>query len=278
MTIRIITDGSCDLPASLTERLGISVVPLTVRIDSEEMDSSVDTEYFYRRMKEAAELPQTSSPNPHTFLSHFRAAGTRDMLVLCLSSALSSTYRHAEMAKEMFVEEGFEGRIEVLDAKTTSLGLGVLAVRAAKLAQERTSFSDLYQSMVQRIKDTRTEFTLDTLENVIKGGRLDRVRGAVASFLNIKLLMQASGEGTIEVVDKVRGSQNAMKRLLDKIGETFPATGSDLIGIAHSNCEEKAKAFAKQVLDRYPFRDVVFSNMGPVIGTYAGEGGLLVAY
>lgn len=117
-----------------------------------------------------------------------------------------------------------------------------------------------------------------TLENVIKGGRLDRVRGTVASVLNIKLLMKASEEGSVEVIEKIRGTQKALQRMIDKLGEIRHEYDQDVIAVAHSNCEERAREVLKQLLEKYPFRNVLFSNMGTVIGTYAGEGGVLIAY
>lgn len=243
------------------------------------MPTDMDVADFYARMKRESVLPKTSSPSPGHFLSEYQKGGPdQDILVLCLSSALSSTYHHAVMAKEMLLEDGYIGRIEVIDSKTTSLGLGVLVYRAARMVASGMSYEELTTSIQQAVTSSGTFFFLDTLENVIKGGRLDRVRGAVASVLNIKLLMKASEEGAIEVVDKIRGSQQALKRLLSFLGEKEHDYEKDVIAIAHSNCEVRAREFMAQLLEKHPFRNVIFSNMGTVIGTYAGEGGVLVAY
>jgi fatty acid-binding protein DegV len=90
--------------------------------------------------------------------------------------------------------------------------------------------------------------------------------------------MKASEEGAIEVVEKIRGSQQALKRLLSFLGDKEHDYEKDVIAIAHSNCEPRAREFMAQLLEKHPFRHVLFSNMGTVIGTYAGEGGVLVAY
>lgn len=278
MTIKIITDGSSDLPEDLKDQHNITIVPLSVCFGDEHYDSNICSQFFYNKMREEEELPKTSSPSPHHFLEEYKEAKEQQaIIVLSLSSSLSSTYNHAVMAKEMFHEEGFGNQIEVIDVKTTSMGLGVLAIRAAEWAKTM-SFSELTQKLKQQVQETKTYFTLDTLENVIKGGRLSRLKGTVASVLNIKLLMQASEEGAVEVIEKIRGTQKTLKRLIDKVGETWHASDKKLIAFAHSNCEERARAFMKELLAKYPFEKVVFTNMGPVIGTYAGEGGILVAY
>lgn len=234
---------------------------------------------FYARMKVESVLPKTSSPSPQKFLADYQKAGSgQDILVIGLSSGLSSTYNHAVMAKEMLLEEGYKGRIEVIDSRTASLGLGVLVYRAAKMAEASVPFEQIVDVIRQLVATSKTYFFLDTLENVIKGGRLDRVRGAVASVLNIKLLMKASEEGTVEVIEKIRGAQKALQRMIAKVGETPHDYDQEVIAIAHCNCEERAREVLKQLLEEYPFRNVLFSNMGTVIGTYAGEGGVLIAY
>ncbi|MBN3522386.1 DegV family protein [Paenibacillus apiarius] len=279
MTIHIITDGSSDLTPEIIQQFGIHVVPLYVRFGQEVLTSDMDTTAFYDRMREEEELPKTSSPSPADFYHMYRSLGTEnDILVLALTSSLSSTYNHAVMAKAMYEEEGHPNRVEVIDTKTTSLGLGLLVVRAAQLAKEGAGLHDLMNKMMNYVNHTRTYFTLDTLENVIRGGRLSRLKGTVASMLNIKLLMEANEEGSIEVMEKIRGTQKTLRRLIEKVGDAWHQVDKDWIALAHSNCEERAKAFLKELLDKYHFDQVLFVNMGPIIGTYAGEGGVLVTF
>ncbi|MCE5170540.1 DegV family protein [Paenibacillus profundus] len=279
MTIHIITDGSSDLTPEIIQQFGIHVVPLYVRFGQEVLTSDMDTTVFYERMREEEELPKTSSPSPADFYHMYRSLGTEnDILVLALTSSLSSTYNHAVMAKEMYEEEGHPNQVEVIDTKTTSLGLGLLAVRAAQLAKEGAGLQDLMNKMMNYVNQTRTYFTLDTLENVIRGGRLSRLKGTVASMLNIKLLMEANEEGAIEVMEKIRGTQKTLRRLLEKVGDAWHQVDKDWVALAHSNCEERAKAFLKELMDKYHFDQVLFINMGPIIGTYAGEGGVLVTF
>lgn len=280
MAIKIISDGSADLPKHILDQLGITLVPLSVQFEQERYTSAMDLRDFYRKMKEERELPKTSSPSPHDFLTHFQNVHPNEqVLCIALSSALSSTYHHAVMGKEMLEEENDScANIHVVDSKNASLGLGLIVYKAAMMAKEGHSMHDLVQSVKRNINGVRNYFVLDSLDNVIKGGRLDRVRGAIASVLNIKLLMKASDEGTLEVVEKVRGTQNAIKRLIDKIGEAGHDFEKRVLAIAHSNCEERAREVLESILKRYPFKEVIVSEMGPVIGTYAGEGGILVSH
>lgn len=279
MTIHIITDGSSDLTPEIVNQFGIHVVPLYVRFGQDVLTSDMDTAQFYERMREEEELPKTSSPSPADFYHMYQSLGTdKDILVLSLTSSLSSTYNHAVMAKTMHEEEGHPNRIEVIDTKTASAGLGLLAVRAAQLAAAGKTLDEVAHTVSDQVKRTATYFTLDTLENVIRGGRLSKFKGTVASMLNIKLLMEANEEGSIEVMEKIRGTQKTLRRLIEKVGDAWSHVDKEWIAFAHSNCEERAKAFMKELLDKYHFDQVLFVNMGPVIGTYAGEGGVLISY
>jgi DegV family protein with EDD domain len=277
--VKIISDGGCDLPKYIADKLDVTVVPLSVQFGSETLKSDIEPEVFYDKMKKAVELPKTSSPSPGDFMKAFRAVGEdRDIVVISLSSGISSTYNHALMAKDMMLEEGYQGRIEIIDSLTASVGQGLLVYKTAKLAEGHTPLDEILLSVRKWIQSTATYFVLDTLDNVIRGGRLNRVRGTVASILNIKLFMGASKEGTLEVLEKIRGTQNALKRLMEKVGEVRHDFEKDVLAVAHSNCEERARSVMEQLLQKYPFKDVIFANMGPVIGTYAGEGGVLIAY
>ncbi|MCI3922403.1 DegV family protein [Paenibacillus sp. TRM 82003] len=280
MPVHIITDGSSDLPISIIEAWNIRIVPLGVHFGEKTYDSNIETSEFYRLMRTEPELPKTSSPSPHAFVEAFKGVPQGEpILVIALSSALSSTYQHASLAKEMFREEHPEaGEIEVIDSRTASSGLGGIVYQAAKRAKDGWVLQELAAYVNELLLKTRTYFVLNTLENVIKGGRLDRVRGAVASMLNIKLLMRANEQGAVEVMEKVRGTSAAVKRMLDRLEEVKEDAASRLLAVAHSNCEERARELVKTIKERYPFRDIIVSNMGPVIGTYAGEGGLLISY
>jgi DegV family protein with EDD domain len=280
MAIRIVTDGSADLPKNIVEELKIIQVPLSVNFKNEQLTSEMDSRDFYSKMKMESELPQTSSPAPYAFYERFQAVDEDDDIVcITLSSRLSGTYNNALIAKNMIEEEfGSESRqIHVIDSKNTSLGLGLLVYRAVQMCVDGCSLNELLDGIKGAIPDVKNYFVLDTLENVVKGGRLDRVRGAIAATLNIKLIMKASEEGTLEVLEKVRGSRNALRKMIEKFGGAAHHAEKRILGIAHSNCEEKAREILQTILAKYPFKEVIFTEMGPVIGVYAGEGAILVA-
>ena len=281
MATQIITDSSIDFPEELLTELNVTVIPLNLLFGDEEYKAGVDldTPTFYQKLKKSKELPKSSAPSPQDFLTKYEESNPEDdILVIALSESLSTTYDNAVLARKMFHEEQPDRRIEVINSKTASSGLGIIVFHAAEMARDGASFESIVEQAHEYTEDTLTMFLLDTLDNVIKGGRLDRVRGTIASALNIKLLMKASDDGSLEVLDKVRGNKRAIRQFIQKIGEYGHNLEDKVLAVAHSNCEDKAKALIEQIQERYKFKDVILSTMGPLIGTYAGEGGLLVAF
>lgn len=279
MPIKIITDSGSDLPLEYMEKYNVTIVHLPVHFQDERMPEDTDAETFYAKMCACKELPTTASPSPQVFLEKYAEveAGT-DILVLSMSSNISSTYQAARIAKEMYEEEGHPNVVEVIDTKNFSGGLSLIVAKAAKWAEEGIGLKELVERVYRQIDDVNAYFTLDTLENVIKGGRLSRVSGAVASVLNIKLLLKISDEGTVEVVEKTRGLPKALCHLLAKLDHKHYDYDKAVIAIVHSNCEKLALEIKERILEKHPFREIVFSSMGPVMGTYAGVGGIGVAF
>lgn len=279
MAIKIITDSGSDLPREYMEKYNISVIHLPVHFQHELMPEDTDAETFYAKMRESKELPTTASPSPMVFLEKFIEveAGT-DIMVICMSSNISSTYQTAMIAMEMYKDEGHTNAIEVIDSKNFSGGLSLIVAMAGKWSLTCSSLLELKEKVIRQSEEVQAYFTLDTLENVIKGGRLSRLSGAVASVLNIKLLLKISDEGTVEVVEKTRGLPKALTRLLARLEEKQHDYEKAVVAIVHSNCEKLALEIKERILEKYPFKEVVFSNMGPIMGTYAGEGGIGVAF
>ncbi|MNI03142.1 Fatty acid-binding protein [compost metagenome] len=279
MPIKIITDSGSDLPQEYADKYNVDIVHLPVHFGHELMPEDTDTQAFYAKMRESKELPKTASPSPQVFLNKFKQVepGT-DIMVVCMSSNISSTYQTAVIAKEMYEEEGHPGAIEIIDSKNFSGGLSLIVALTAKWSLTCSSLAELKQMVLDKIGEVNAYFTLDTLENVIKGGRLNRLSGAVASVLNIKLLLKISDEGTVEVVEKTRGLPKALSHLLAKLESKQHDYEKAVIAIVHSNCEKLALEIKERILEKHPFKEILFSSMGPVMGTYAGEGGIGVAF
>ncbi len=280
MPIKLIVDGGGDFPPQMVNQYDIETIPLNLQFgDDQYKTGEMDLQTFYRKLKQSEELPRSSSPSPNDFYEVFKMMDPAfPILVLSLTQGLSSTYENAVMGKNLLLEEEPDRQIEVLNTKTASSGVALLLHEAKKTIDQGVSFPELVSHMQERIEKTTTLFILKTLENVIKGGRLDKVKGKIAKTLNIKLLMKANAEGAIEVSEKVRGSKKSLRRFVDQIGEYSANFEDKVISLSHCNDQERGHKVLEAIKDQYSFKDSLFMEMGPLISTYAGEGGLVIAF
>ncbi|WP_458415012.1 DegV family protein [Schinkia sp. CFF1] len=281
MAIKIITDGASDLPSSFSKEHLITVIPLHVSFGNESYKTGIDidNQTFYRKMKESSELPKTSCPAPNDFFEAYKAVPEEDAIIIfTLSKSLSGTYESAVIAMNMLLEEQPERKIAVLNTKTGSCGQILLIDEALKLIHSGADFEKVISNAKATIETINTIILLDTLENVVKGGRLSKTKAAIANALNIKVILYVSNEGAIEVREKVRGEKKVWRRFIEQIGEYGKNLEQKVLTITHSNCEEKALKMLKEIQEKYNFKEAILSEMGPLIGTYAGEGGIVIAF
>lgn len=171
MPLSVITDTSCDLPDEELQRYHITMIPLKVTFDDGEtfLDRfELTPPVFLKKMRMAKKLPKTAAPDPNTFLEHFER-GLRDkgeVLFVSLSSGLSSTFQTAKLACNMLSSE----QVKIFDSLTASLGTGITAIKAAQMAAAGLSLDNIVDRLTLMRKDRQVIFTLDTLENVVKGG------------------------------------------------------------------------------------------------------------
>ncbi|HEX3010721.1 MAG TPA: DegV family protein [Syntrophomonadaceae bacterium] len=279
MAPRIITDSSCDLPDEVMHKYGIEMIPLKVTFEKGEtyLDRiEISPRTFLKKMMSSRFLPKTSAPDPHTFIEYFEKGlkETGEVMFLSMSSGLSSTFQTARLACDMMENTG----VKVFDTLTASMGTGIMAVKAARMALQGCSVDAIYQRLTEIREKSEVIFTLDTLENVVKGGRLSRIEGLAGTLLNIKPMLRGIG-GKPEVIEKVRGRKKAVNRLITLMQELAgESLSSSIIGITHVDCEDEALLLGKEITQRFNPEKVLIAEMGGTIGTYAGKGGLMVNF
>lgn len=273
--IRIITDSSCDLNKDIIEKYNINVVKLNVSFGEDTyLDGELEKKEFYERMRNSKELPKTSCPSPDKFMQSYE--GDEDIIVFTIASALSGTYSAAQLAKNMFLEENPNKKIAVIDTKTGSIAQGQFIVRAAKLIEEGKSFEEVVETM-EKLKENKFFYgSLETLENAIKGGRVNPLAGKLINALNMKVIIKV-GDGAVKPIDSARGSNNSLKKVVEKIVESAKSGDYTSLAIAHANCLEKAEKIKEMILKKHDFEEITISEIGSVMGTYTSEGAILVS-
>lgn len=281
MRIQLMTDGGADLPSQLTDTLTIINVPLYLHFKDQQYipGVTISLQEFHQKIKESDELPRSSAPSPNDFYEAYKKVDPDTPIVnLSLTKGLSTTYDNAVAAKEMLLEEEPNRKIAVINTKTATCGLSLFVHEAVSKINEGYTFEQLEEHLTNRVENVVTLVALKTLDNVIRGGRLDKVRGTIAKTLNIKILMRGDTEGSLEVVEKVRGDKKSIRRFIDQIGEYTKSFEKKIIVMSHCNAEGRAKAVLGDIMKKYSFKDSYLMDMGPLISTYAGEGGLVIAF
>ncbi|MGB4504340.1 MAG: DegV family protein [Syntrophaceticus sp.] len=276
--IQIITDSAADLPPEIIEKYNIHVVPLTVNIDGQEYTDGVDlsSQEFYRKMAEAKELPKTSQPPVTAFINVFRNLASKgELLCINISSKLSGTYQTACLAKEM---SGVD--VEVFDTWAATLGQGLQVIKAAMLAEKGFSRAEIINKLTQYKNNMTILILLDTLENIVKGGRLSKFQGSLAKLLNIKVLLSGV-EGAVVMQERMHGRKKALQRVMEIINDKVRETKDipiKMFSISHCNNIKDAEFLKNQIMEKYKPCDVIINDMGSTIATYAGQGGMVISF
>jgi DegV family protein with EDD domain len=265
--VRIVTDSACDLTREEADELGISIVPLTIRFGDEEFIDVVDLSVadFYRRMADSADLPETAAPSPGAFETVFRALaaeGATGVVCINLSGELSATIESARNAAR-----AVEGDIDVrvLDSRTLTAGLGTLVLEAAKAARNGASIVEVEAKVNGLIPRTRVYATLDTLDNLKKGGRIGAATHLLGSMLSFKPVINVS-EGKVEEAGRARTRKKSLVWLRDKL---YEEPSVEHLAVCDGEAED-VDEFLDLIADRYPRDKLRTGRIGAVIGTHGG--------
>ncbi len=277
MKVGIVTDSSCDLSDADIAGLNVEIVPLFIRFGSSEY---VDREQitvadFYRQMASSDQLPQTAAPPPGRFEQAFRRlldAGCEAVVCINLSSALSATRQSASQAADLVREADDMVDIRVLDSRSVSAGLGTMVLQAAQRAADSATADEIETLIGDTSQRTRVFGTLDTLENLRKGGRIGGAQAMLGSVLSIKPIVDISS-GEVTEAAKVRTRRKALAWLQDKVRASAPV---EHLTIMHGQATD-AELLRTMLSDTYD-GEIRVAEIGPVVGTHAGQGVLGIAY
>jgi len=279
MKLNIIADSSCDLPEKYLKN--IKLAPMTLKFKDEVFQDRVDISpaAFYKKIKSINYSPGSAAPSAGDFLKHIKK--DHDNFIIAISSALSSSYNNALVAKDLFldkVNDGVDGVVHVFDTLNASVGEGLVILKLLELREKSMDNSTLVNELGSYIEGLNTFFILEHMDNLINSGRLNKIMGKIVSLLNIKLLMGKDKNGAIKLYDKIRGSKRAFNKLLDYIDKYGNDLENKYLGIAHYDCYEKAKEFKEEVEKRYNFKEIIITEMGPTIATYADRDAILISF
>jgi DegV family protein with EDD domain len=267
MPVRIVTDSSADLPADEVERLGLEVVPLSIRFGDQEYTDGVDLSVaqFYEKLATVSTLPETAAPAPGAFEAAFRRqqeAGADAVVCINLSSGLSATLQSAQNAAKAVADDL---DVRVVDSLSITAGLGTQVTVAAEAAAAGASADEIVATVESLASRTHIFGALDTLDNLKKGGRIGGAQALLGSLLSIKPILDISS-GTVEEAGKARTRRKALEWLRDKV---FAEPAVEHLCVAHSNAPD-VDAMLALLAPRYAADQIRVTIIGPTIGTHGG--------
>lgn len=280
MNYKIVADSSCDLYKELEDKLNVSLVPFKIDVDEMQFvdDKNLNVNELIHAMKNSPNPVRTSCPSPGDFVEEYRKAGVDNIFVVTISSPLSGTYNSALLAKEMFKEEEPNKFIHVFDSKSASIGETLVAMKIHELIEKKLSNLEIIEKVEKYIKEKRTYFILESLDNLIKNGRISKTKGLIANVLNLKPVMGSDEDGNIKLVENARGTKKAFRRLVEIIGETGERFEERILAISHANALERAEELKKEIQSRYNFKDIILVKQAGLSTAYANDGGIILIF
>lgn len=281
----IITDCTCDLSMDIIQKYDIPIIPMEFTLDNEKYlhtaDFSVFREInFYDKLKNGS-TAATSQINPYTYNEFFTPylEEGKDILYVCFSSGLSSTYQSSMIAIAELKEKYPDRKIISVDSLGASAGEGLMTLYAYLNKEKGMSIEENAAWLQEHVQNFAHWFTVDDLHHLKRGGRISAATAIVGSALNIKPILRVDEEGHLVSVSKAHGRKKSLSSLANKLAETIKDPEGQVIMISHGNCVEDATFLKEKILEVIPnIQEVVLSEIGPVIGAHSGPGTVALFY
>ena len=283
MAYKIFTDCTADLTKEIINEFDLTIIPLSYISNGQDYsytagnDSDAKTFYDFLRNKQNL---STSCANAQTFIDYFEKElkNGNDVLYIGFSSGLSQTFNNALLAKEELLKKYPDRKIECVDSLLASLGQGLMVHSICLYKQEGASI----EKAAERIKSTRLNvnsiFTVKTLANLVRGGRISKLTYAVGTAIDIKPTMYVNENGKLVSFGKVIGRKRSIFAIADKVAKTIINAEQQTVFIAHGDCLEEAEYLANLISSKVKVKNFVFNYIDPVIGVHSGPDTLAVFY
>ena len=268
----VVLDSTADLPDPASRHANWRLVPLYVRFGDQTFLDHVELSAgdFYRRLRAATSPPKTSQPTPADFAAAFEElAGFERILCVLISGRLSGTAESARLAAQET-----EGRVRVIDSESASGGIVILADAIQRRLERGTTDEEVDELVARFRRESGLLFTVDTLDYLVRGGRVGKAAGLAGQLLNVKPILSIR-DGEVVPLKRVRGRAKALgefARLFAEATEDGPALR---LGVAHADASADAEELVRRLRELRPGASMDFvAELGPVIGTHGGPGTL----
>ena len=280
MSIQIIIDSCCDVTPALRRAMRFEVASLTVRVGEQSFrdDETLSVSALLQAMKACKDSATSACPSPEEYASLMRRAD--QSVVVTLASERAGSYNAAMVPRDIVLEEFPEKRIHVVDSESAAAGELRVALLLRQYIDGGMEFDEIVEKTTQFIAGMKTFFVLEDLSNLVKNGRISKVAGLMGTMLSIRPIMGENGHGEIIQLDKVRGTQTAMRRLVEIVAahtSQFPQNTLTLV-LSYCNCPQRAAELKEKLLAASAaLREVILVPTCGISTLYANDGGVVLA-
>ena len=278
----ILADSCCDLSPELLKKTQAKIAPLTITIDDTHYvdDGTVDIPPYLAAMKASKNPVRSACPSPDLYAEDIRAT-EGDCFIVTLSAKLSGSHNAASLGVQLAQEDIPEKKVHVFDSESASAGETYIALMIHDLIAAGKSFEQIVELVEEKIRSMHTLFVLDSLDNLVKNGRISRTVALLANVLSIRLLMSDDGHGAIKNISKARGIKGALGQMVEtcrKHTEGLAAASQRLV-ISYCNCPERARQVRDMIREKCPaIGEIIMTPTSALSSMYANDGGIVIAY
>jgi len=263
---------------------GITIIPYIYTLDGKDYYSYLDyreqsVKEFYDTLR-AGKMASTTQVTPQRYVEIWEPMlqEGKDILYICLSSMLSKSYEMSILASRELAEKYPDRKIVSIDSKGASMGIGLLAVNAAKALAEGKSLDENAAYLEDIVTRLHHWVMADDLQHLRRGGRVSGAKAFVGGMLNVKPILSIKGEGKLEPLTKARGREKAFAAMVEKLGEGKYDPSEGPIYIAHSDVPDYAARMQEMITEKYGYTNFAVNHIGPVIGAHTGPGTIALIF
>ena len=278
MNWKIVADSGCDFKnlEHIAESGSYERVPLTIQVGDEIFVDSIDLDIdqMMDKMYATSTASKSACPSPDDYLNAYQ--GAENLFVVTITGTLSGSHNSAQVAKQLYLEGNPTARVHVIDSLSAGGEVDLIVEKLAELLNQDLDFDQVVDQITAYQKRTKLAFALSKVDNLVKNGRLSKLLGTVVGLLNIRMVGEASPEGTLELLQKARGHKKSVKATYEEMKKAGYAGGKVLIAHRHNDkfCQE-LEEFIKADYAQASVRAIPTSGL---CSFYAEENGLLLGY
>lgn len=278
----IVTDSSCDLPVDIVNQMDIHVVPMNIVMDGKSYKHYHDyrelsSDDYYSKLR-AGCTGSTAGTNIEDAMDVMRPIlkNGNDILYLSLSSGLSCSYQNACLAAEELAEEYPGRKIKIVDTRSVCGGVALLVYLTAKCQNAGATLEEAYDFAMKTRMKIHHSFVVDDLSAIQRSGRISHLAAFVGGVIGVKPILAIGADGKVQNNGKVRGRKAGLKQILTNAQNTV--TNDQAFAICHADTIADAESMKAQILAQHPNADVIFCQIGPVIGINTGINTMATIY